>query len=66
MKLEQDYYSARDVAFRLGVSKETIYRYIDEGSLKAFRLAAKGNWRISRESLKEFLEFSGMSQKGPG
>ena len=45
-----------DVAKELSVHPETIKRWIREGRLAAVKTSANGNWRISDEELRRFIE----------
>lgn len=50
--------TVREVALRLAVSNATVYRYIADGSLKAFKLgghSAKRHWRIRLDDLNDFI-----------
>lgn len=46
-----------EVAKELGVELQSVYRFIDDGSLKAIKLGSqpRSHWRIKRSDLKEFL-----------
>ena len=50
-------YTLREVEQILGVTQRTLYRWIDNGSLKAFK--AGRTWRVSEEALQEFIENGG-------
>ena len=52
MNLTKDFYSAPEVAELTGVKLRTVYRWIDEGRLKAIKIT---QWRITKEALEEFL-----------
>ena len=45
-----------DVAKELSVHPETIKRWIRAGRLVAVKMNANGNWRISDEELRRFIE----------
>ena len=49
-----DYHDPEWVAQQLGIDKNTVYRYLDEGTLPGLRLGRK--WLISEASLTEFLK----------
>jgi len=49
-----DYLTPQEVAKMLKVSRLTVYRWIDEGKLKAKKFA--GTVRIKREDLESFIE----------
>lgn len=50
-------YTLKEVQEILGVTQRTLYRWIDAGSLKAFK--AGRTWRVSEEALQEFIEQGG-------
>lgn len=50
-------YTLREVQEILGVTQRTLYRWIDNGSLKAFK--AGRTWRVSEEALQEFIDNGG-------
>lgn len=50
-------YTLREVEEILNVTQRTLYRWIDAGSLKAFK--AGRTWRVSEEALQEFIEQGG-------
>ena len=50
-------YTLREVEQILGVTQRTLYRWIDNGSLKAFK--AGRTWRVSEEALQEFIDNGG-------
>ncbi len=47
--------SIKEAAEILDVSVDTIRRAIKSGSLKAFQLNKKGNWKITIEELERFM-----------
>lgn len=51
---EQEFYTAQELADKLRVNIMTIYRYIDAGKLKAYKLGKE--FRIDREEFQSFLE----------
>jgi excisionase family DNA binding protein len=54
----QEFYSVKQVAKRLGVSKLTIQRRIADGKIKAFRTNGdSGPYRISQEALDEYMRY---------
>ncbi len=53
-------YTLREVEEILNVTQRTLYRWIDNGSLKAFK--AGRTWRVSEEALQEFIEQGGTKQ----
>lgn len=50
-------YTLKEVQEILGVTQRTLYRWIDAGSLKAFK--AGRTWRVSEEALQEFINQGG-------
>lgn len=50
-------YTLREVEEILNVTQRTLYRWIDAGSLKAFK--AGRTWRVSEEALQEFINQGG-------
>ena len=51
---EEEYIRPVDVAKRLGVSRQAIYKWIREGRLKAVRFGSERGVRIPRSALEEF------------
>lgn len=47
------FYTIQEIAETLQLSERTIYRYIDEGVLKAYSF--KGNYRIEDKDFQTFL-----------
>lgn len=54
MKKEKDFYTARELAEKLGVNIMTIYRYIQAKKLRAHKIGKE--FRISRKDFYDFLE----------
>lgn len=50
-------YTLHEIEEILGVTQRTLYRWIDAGSLKAFK--AGRTWRVSEEALQEFINQGG-------
>ena len=50
---EQEFYTAQELADKLRVNIMTIYRYIDAGKLKAYKLGKE--FRIDKEEFESFL-----------
>jgi excisionase family DNA binding protein len=46
-------YTLKEVAEILQVTRRTIYNYIKDGKLKAFKMGKY--WRVRHEDLKEFI-----------
>lgn len=51
---EKEFYTAQQLADKLQVNVMTIYRYINAGKLKGYKLGKE--FRISAEEFKNFLE----------
>lgn len=58
MRSEERLLTAREVADHLGLSPETVLRYVRRGELPAIRLpgTAKGRLRFRREDVEAWLE----------
>ncbi len=52
--MEETYYTVPEVAETLKVSHMTLYRWIKDGRLSAYKLG--GEFRITERDLKQFLE----------
>ena len=52
----KDFYTAQDLADKLGVNIMTIYRYIKAGRLKAYKIGKE--FRIERLEFKRLLKRS--------
>ena len=52
-KLEDEYYSIKEVANKLKVAYLTVYRWIQSGKLKAVK--AGKQYRITQEELNNFI-----------
>ena len=46
-------YGIQETAELLGVTKRTVYGYVDEGIIKAVKIGRE--WRITEEDLKAFI-----------
>ena len=51
---EKEFYTARDLADKLGLNIMTIYRYIDGKRLRAYKIGKE--FRIDRVEFGKFLE----------
>lgn len=51
--MSKDFYTAQDLADKLGVNIMTIYRYIKAGKLKAFKFGKE--FRIDAKEFENFL-----------
>ena len=49
-------YTVQDAAKELHISKQTLYRLIHEGRIKVMRVYDGGDYAVSGEDLKEFIE----------
>lgn len=54
MSKEKDFYTARDLADKLGLNIMTIYRYIDAKKLKAYKIGKE--YRIDKVEFEAFLK----------
>ncbi len=54
-------YSAREIAWLLGVSPRAVYNLIQEGSLGGFKVGKgpRAQWRIPRPALERWLAAQG-------
>lgn len=50
---KKEFYTARELADKLAVNIMTIYRYIDKGKLKAYKLGKE--FRIERSEFERFM-----------
>jgi excisionase family DNA binding protein len=48
--------TADDVALVLGVPKSLIYALVRRGELPAIKIGGRGQWRIERSRLEEYIE----------
>ena len=53
---EREFYTAKDIADKLGLNIMTIYRYIDAKKLKAYKIGKE--FRIDKIDFEEFLKQS--------
>ena len=53
MMRQEELLTSQEVCERLKIHLNTLYRYIDEGKLKAIRM--EGLWRIRESDLEAFL-----------
>ncbi len=49
----KEYYTAKELAEKLSLNVMTIYRYIDAGTLKAFKIGKE--FRIERAEFERFM-----------
>jgi len=52
--MNKDFYTAKDLADKLGLNIMTIYRYIDAKKLKAYKIGKE--YRISKVEFEAFLK----------
>ena len=50
----KEYYTAKELAEKLSLNVMTIYRYIDAGTLKAFKIGKE--FRIERAEFARFMK----------
>lgn len=62
MQLEDRFYTSTEVAEILGVSLRSVYRYLEDGKLKAEVKTATGRHRFTREDINNFLYPDGRKQ----
>ena len=55
MKAYKEEISVAEAAKLLRCSTDTAYRLIESGELRAYRLGARGHWRVLRSSVNEIL-----------
>jgi len=53
MNKQKDFYTAKDLAEKLGLNIMTIYRYIKAGKLKAYKIGKE--FRIGKVEFNRFL-----------
>lgn len=46
--------TVKEIAEYLGVHPMTIYKYVQDGKIPAFKIGA--SWRIRRESIKKWMD----------
>ncbi len=54
LKVDERYVTLPEVAERLKVSRRTVYRWIKNGDLNAYKFA--NEYRITERDIKDFLE----------
>jgi len=52
--------TVKDVVKRLQIGERTVYRYVEEGKIKAVKI---GGWRITEEDLQAFIKRSSNARK---
>jgi excisionase family DNA binding protein len=53
------FYTVKEIAAKFSVNVDTVRRWIREGILKAIPISGDRNYRISQESLEEFIKYRG-------
>ena len=53
-QLKKGYYTTKEIMEILGVCRDTVWRYIRSGKLKAIKLTER-NFRIEKKELEKFL-----------
>jgi excisionase family DNA binding protein len=54
LQVDERYVTLREVAERLKVSRRTVYRWIKDGDLNAYKFA--NEYRITESDIKDFLK----------
>lgn len=54
--MDKEFYTARELAVKLRVNIMTIYRYIEAGKVKAYKIGKE--FRIDKEEFENFLKLS--------
>lgn len=62
MAKDIDVYTLEELTNILQVTRRSLYNWIKDGKLKAFRVGRQ--WRVTKQSLKEFIEASKNDYKG--
>ena len=62
MTQSKEVLTVRDVARFLDVHPMTIYKYVKEGKIPAFKIGA--NWRIRRDSMRKWIDANEQQPKG--
>lgn len=52
--MKEEFYTAKDLADKLKVNIMTIYRYIDAGKIKAYKIGKE--FRVDKKSFEDFLK----------
>ena len=58
---KQKFYTLQEIAKLLRVSERSMYRYIHDGRLKAYKI---GYWKIKEQDLQSFIKESSFKPKG--
>lgn len=62
MAKDIEVYTLTELIDLLQVTRRSLYNWIKDGKIKAFRVGRE--WRVTKQSLKEFMEASGNDYKG--
>lgn len=54
--MDLKYYSITETASILGLTTDTLKKYLKDGVLVGHRINTRGDWRISDEAIREFVE----------
>ena len=54
LRVDERYLTLPEIAERLKVSRRTVYRWVKDGDLNAYKFA--NEYRITERDLKDFLE----------
>ncbi|EKE12179.1 MAG: hypothetical protein ACD_13C00280G0001 [uncultured bacterium] len=57
-------YTVKEVAGLLGFSTNTVYKYLEEGSIKSVRLGSEGRFRIPASEVERLLQEKGRKRVG--
>lgn len=53
---DQRFLTVEEVADRMGVTKETVRRWLRSGQLEGFRVSRKAGWRIPHRSVSKMID----------
>ncbi len=62
MAKDIDVYTLEELTNILQVTRRSLYNWIKDGKLKAFRVGRQ--WRVTKQSLNDFMEASKNDYKG--
>lgn len=63
-ELQDRWLSVEEICQYLGVSSDTVYRWIDRSSMPAHRMGRK--WKFKREQVDAWVEAGGAAAHDPG
>jgi len=58
------FYTAKDLIRLLGFSKNTIYKYLEDGKIKSTRVGKRGGFRVPAAEVKRLLQLKGENLEG--